>query len=543
MLKILFNAKIHSLDPQVQAREPDAVAIRAGRILALGHGKDLNGEFDGLERLNGEPVERLDLQRRTLIPGLTDAHIHLEYYALGLQKVDCETPTRAECLQRVSERASSTAPGEWVLGHGWNQNEWPEGFGTAADLDRAAAGRPVYLTAKSLHASWASSAALRLAGIGPGTPDPEGGRIGRDGQGRPTGILFESAMALVERVIPEPEEQAVEAALRQAQAALWRMGVTGAHDFDRRRCFMALQRLHDSGELKLRVLKNIPLEDLPHAAALGLRTGFGDEWLRIGGVKAFADGALGPRTAAMLQPYEGSDSDLGMLLLDAEELYEQGRLAVENGLSLAVHAIGDRANHEVLNAYAQLRRYELTLTGAARLRHRIEHVQLIHPDDAGRLSELGVIASMQPVHALSDMFTADRHWGKRAALSYAWRTQLARGAALAFGSDAPVESPNPFLGLHAAVARRRLDGAPGPQGWYPQEKLALEKALHGYTTGPAYAAGWEESLGRLAPGYLADLLVLEHDPFQCAPEELAALQPAATMVGGEWVYAASGLSG
>jgi len=540
MLHILYNAKIHSLDPQVQAQAPNAIAIRTGRILALGRGRDVDGEFAGLERLNGEPIRRLDLEGRAILPGLTDAHIHLEFYALGLQKVDCETATRAECLARVAERARSAPPGDWVLGHGWNQNEWPEGFGTAADLDQAAPGRPVYLTAKSLHAGWASSAALRLAGIGPGTPDPEGGRIGRDEQGRPTGILFESAMGLVERVIPEPAAEAVETALREAQAALWRMGVTGAHDFDRRRCFIALQRLHACGELKLRVLKSIPLEDLPHAAGLGLRSGFGDDWLRIGGVKAFADGALGPRTAAMLQPYEGTENDLGMLMLDAEELYEQGRLAVENGLSLAVHAIGDRANHEVLNAYAQLRRFELTLTGAARLRHRIEHVQLIHPDDAGRLAELGVIASMQPIHAISDMLTADRHWGKRAALSYAWRTQLTHGAALAFGSDAPVESPNPFLGLHAAVTRRRLDGTPGPQGWYPQEKLSLEEALHGYTTGPAFAAGMEDRLGRLAPGFLADLLVLERDPFQRAPEELAALQPVATMVGGDWVYAAPG---
>jgi hypothetical protein len=232
-------------------------------------------------------------------------------------------------------------------------------------------------------------------------------------------------------------------------------------------------------------------------------------------------------------------------------------LAVENGLSLAVHAIGDLANHEVLNAYTQLRNYEGKLAegnfsegnfasgnfastteprrGRQPLRHRIEHVQLIHPDDAHRLAKLGVIASMQPLHAPSDMLMADRFWGDRAALSYAGRTQLAQGASLAFGSDAPVESPNPFWGLHAAVTRRRFDGAPGPDGWYPAQRLTLQEALQAYTTGAAYAAGMEDRLGCLAPGYLADLLVLDEDPFTCEPERLHELRPAATMVGGEWV--------
>jgi predicted amidohydrolase YtcJ len=442
----------------------------------------------------------------------------------------------------VAERARSTPPDAWILGHGWNQNNWPEGFGTAADLDAAAPQHPVYLTAKSLHAAWANSVALDLAGLGPATPDPPAGRLGRDAHGRPDGILLENAMQLVAGVIPEPSAEQVTRAIREAQPVLWRMGLTGAHDFDRRRCFVALQSLHARGELRLRVTKSIPLEDLPHAAALGLRSGFGDDFLRIGQVKAFADGALGPQTAAMLQPYEGDSGNRGMLMLDAEELFEHGRLAVESGLGLAVHAIGDRANHEVLNAFAQLREYEhkhlsgAQSPGTGRLRHRIEHVQVLHPDDAARLEELQVIASMQPVHATSDMLMADRHWGERAALAYAWRTQLDHGAALAFGSDAPVESPNPFWGLHAAVTRRRPDGSPGPQGWYPEQRLAVEEALQAYTSGAAYAAGLEDRLGRLAPGCLADLLVLEADPFACDPDQLLELRPQATMVGGEWVY-------
>jgi hypothetical protein len=260
--------------------------------------------------------------------------------------------------------------------------------------------------------------------------------------------------------------------------------------------------------------------------------------LRIGGIKAFADGALGPRTAAMIQPYTGEQNNSGILLLDAEELYEVGLQAVENGLSLAVHAIGDRANHEVLNAIKELRKQE-TKFGTwhtSQLRHRVEHVQVIHPDDAGRYAALGVIASMQPVHIVSDMFTADRYWGKRAAYSYGWRTQLDHGTTLAFGSDAPVESPNPFWGLHAAVTRHQPDGKPGEDGWYPEQKITLHEALKAYTTGAAYATYMENQLGMLAPGFLADLLLLDRDPFTCSPEELRGIKPLATMVGGEWVF-------
>jgi predicted amidohydrolase YtcJ len=295
--------------------------------------------------------------------------------------------------------------------------------------------------------------------------------------------------------------------------------------------------------LRLRVLKSIPLEDLSHAIALGLRSGFGDDWLRVGGVKAFMDGALGLHTAAMFEPYLDEPDNRGMLFMGADELFEHGCRAVEAGLSLAVHAIGDRANHETLNAFARLRDHEseLAARGAfdsgVRLRHRIEHVQVLHPNDVSRLAALGVVASMQPIHAISDMLMADRYWGQaRSELSYAWRAQLEHGANLAFGSDAPVESPNPFWGLRAAMTRRRLDGTPGDGGWHPEQRLNVEQALRAYTSGAAYAAGLEGRLGKLAPGYLADLLVLDEDPFSCAPDLVYEMRPLATMVGGEWVF-------
>jgi predicted amidohydrolase YtcJ len=528
-MEILYNGKIYTLNPQKPT--VSALAIREGRIIALGSDQAIRTEFEG-------QGTHLDLHGQAVIPGLIDAHIHLEHYALGLQKVDCETMTRQECLRRVTERVPTTPTGDWILGHGWNQNSWADGFGTAQELDAVAPDHPVYLTAKSLHAAWANTAAMHLAGLTDQTPDPSGGKLGRDSQGKLNGIFFESAMQLIERALPEITVEKVTQALRFVQPALWQMGLTGVHDYDQRRCFSALQVLQTAGELRLRVIKGIPLDDLPHAVAVGLRTGFGNDFLRVGSIKAFADGALGPQTAAMLQPYEGNPDNQGMLLMDSEELSEHGHLAVANGFSLAVHAIGDRAIHEVLDAFANLRVYEAAKFSGSRppLRHRIEHVQVIHPSDAHRLAELGVIASMQPIHAPSDMLMADQHWGKRAALAYAWRTQKIHGAVLAFGSDAPVESPHPFWGIHAAVTRRRLDGSPGAEGWYPEQRLTVLEALQGFTTGAAYAAGMEDRLGQLASGFYADLVLLSVDPFTCPPEQIPEIKPLATMVNGEWVY-------
>ena len=525
MMKILHNARIHTLDPHQPLAS--TLAIERGRIVAVG--ESLQDEF---------PNAKLqDMRGRVILPGLTDAHIHLQHYALSLNKVDCETATRDECLRRVAERARHTPPGEWVLGHGWNQNLWDAGFGSAADLDAAAPQNPVFLTAKSLHAAWANTAALKLANITSDTPNPANGEIQRAIHGQPTGILLETALELVYNIIPQPNTETIAKAIHKAQSHLWQMGLTGVHDFDRRDCFAALQTLHARNDLHLRVVKSIPVEDLPHAAALGLQTNFGDDMLRIGSVKVFMDGALGPRTAAMFEPYLKQKKNKGILNMDGEELFEIGRQATDAGLSMAVHAIGDRANHETLNAYARLREYERE-KGLPPLKNRIEHVQLLHPDDINRLAELDVIASMQPIHATSDMDMADRLWGKRAAFAYAWQTQLDAGARLVLGSDAPVESPNPFFGLHAATTRQRADGSPAPDGWFPAQRISLRDALSGFTSGPAHAAGMEDRLGQLKPGYLADLIVLEEDPFTSPPSDLHQMQPLATMVNGKWVWQA-----
>lgn len=524
-MRILYNARVRTLNPA----QPfvSALAVDAGRIAAAGEDQEL---------LEAYPwAEREDLAGRTVWPGLTDAHLHMQFYGQALQQVDCETETRAECVWRVGERAKRTPPGQWLRGHGWNQNNWPEGFGTAADLDAAAPDVPVYLTAKSYHAGWVNSAALRAMGVNANTPDPAGGKIVRDAAGQPTGLLLENAMQLAVNAIPAPTPAQLVAALEHAQQTLLQMGITAVHDFDGSDCFAALQILQAQDRLRLRVLKGIRLEMLQHAAEVGLRSGFGNDFLRVGAIKLFADGALGPHTAAMLQPYEDEPNNNGMLLLDHEEILEHGQLAARHGLSLAIHAIGDRANHEVLLAYEQLRAFEQE-QGLPRLRHRIEHVQVLHPQDYGRLAALDVIASVQPIHATSDMHMVDRSWGARGAGAYAFRTLIDHGTRVCFGSDAPVESPNPFLGLHAAVTRRRSDGSPAEEGWYPGQRLHLEEALRGFTSGAAYAAGLEHQAGTLAPGYHADLIVLPCDPFASAPQELYQVKPQATMVGGSWAW-------
>lgn len=529
-MQVLYNAKIYTNDPQRQYQRASTLVINNDRVIELGDEANILAEYGSKARLR-------DMQGKTIWPGLIDAHLHLENYSLGRQRIDCETPSLNECLARVSTAAARLEAGSWVLGHGWNQNVWPEGFGTAAMLDIASPHNPVYLTSKSIHSAWANSQALALAGITSETEDPVDGTIQRDHTGKATGILFETAMEWIEKVIPPPSLAQVHTAINQAQSPLWQVGLTGVHDYDQARCFSALQLLNQAGSLRLRVVKGIPLPDLPHAIAIGLRSGFGNLMLRVGSIKLFADGALGPRTAAMLAPYEDEGSNSGVLMLDSERILEYGQEATSHGLSLAIHAIGDRANHEVINAFESLRDFE-THNNLPHLRHRIEHVQVLHPADYNRLAQLGIVASMQPLHATSDMLIADRYWGRRARHSYAWRSLLDNDTILAFGSDAPVEVPNPFLGLHAAVTRCRVDGSPAPQGWYPEQRLALAEALNAYTVGAAYAAGMEGQQGKLAPGYLADLIVLDVDPFIIPPEQLATVKPLATMVGGEWVWEA-----
>jgi predicted amidohydrolase YtcJ len=520
---VLYNAHIHTQDASRPTAQ--AVAIRDNKIIAV-------GDNSLVQRLSNN-ARMIDLHGRCVIPGLIDAHLHAEWIALGLKNIDAETPTLDELLRRVEERAATTPKNQWIRGHGWNQNVWGGAFPTKADLDRVAPEHPVYLTAKSGHAGWANSLALRIAGVSAFTPNPANGEIVRDERGEPTGILLEGAIDLIEKVLPDISAQEVADALRDMLPLMHHVGLTGVHDFDGARALQAWQILKENGELNLRVSKTIPVHLLDHAIALGLRSGFGDDWLRINSVKAFADGALGPQTALLIDPYEGSTANRGIAVTGKEEMIENVRKAGAAGLSSTIHAIGDKANHDVLDVFAAARQAEATL----RLRHRIEHVQLLHPDDFARLAQLNVIASMQPIHATSDMLIADKYWGlRRSSGAYSWRTQLDAGATLAFGSDAPVESFNPFLGIHAAVTRRRTDGSPQPDGWYPDQRLSVDEAVRGFTLGAAYASYDEQRKGSLTPGKLADLLVLDRDIFTIEPMAIAETQVLATLIDGQFVW-------
>lgn len=527
--RILYNGNIVT---QAKAKpRVSALAISDGRIIA-------SGTDDELLSLAAAGTAKDNLGGRTVIPGMTDAHIHWLWTARAMQYVDVfEVPTKEIALKRVADRVSASNPSEWVVGHGWSQSIWPdEAFPTATDLDVISSENPVCLKAKSGHAIWVNSEALRICGITEGTVDPGGG-IQCDESGQPTGIFFETASELVTQHIPDFSIDQITDQMKAAQELALASGLTGCHDFDGPTCLKALQILRESDDLSLRFVKNINVEWIDHAYELGLRWGFGDDWLRIGGVKIFSDGALGPLTALMIDPYEGHPENTGMVVSGSEEMHAMVSKASRAGLPATIHAIGDKAVRDVLDVYAEVRKEELARGETPdQRRHRIEHVQIVHPDDVHRLAELKIVASMQPIHATSDYEMANRYWGERCKWAYDARRQIDHGAVVAFGSDSPVDPFEPLGGIYAAVTRRRPDGAPGEEGWYPEARLTIEEALHGFTTGPAYAAGMEGSLGRLAPGFWADLVVLDRDLLTVPHDEILDINVVGTMVGGQWRF-------
>ena len=505
-----------------------AIAVDNGSIVAV-------GSDDDVKNLSGDIV---DLGGRCVIPGLVDAHVHFHNYAVSLQQIDLNTTQSvSEALARVQAVADeSSDANQWIEGRGWQQEKWPDRqFPTAQQLDRATGNRPALLKHHSGHASWVNTRAMQLAGIDQATSDPDGGQIQRDESGKPTGILFETATALVESIIPEKTEQQLVNAMHKAQQACWEYGLVGLHDFDGRDCFQALQTMHRAGELGLRFVKNIPVALLEEAIGVGLRSGFGNEWLRMGGIKIFADGALGPRTALMIKPYENEPHNRGMAVVEKEEMMRMAQRAYSNQLAITVHAIGDQAVHDVLDVYESLLPLAETHAVPA-VPNRIEHVQIIHPEDHHRLAQLGVVASMQPIHATSDYVTAERNWGERAKDSYAWRTMLKSGATVVFGSDSPIESIDPIVGIHAAVTRQRANGMPGVDGWYPEQRVSVAEAVRGFTLAAAETSRQTATQGSIAVGKVADLTILDRDIFESEPSTLLETKIAGTMVGGEFKY-------
>lgn len=528
---ILLDGRLTTQDPNFP--HATALALRDGRILAVGND-------DEIRALARPHTRQIDLGDRRVLPGLTDSHFHFYEWALarrGLSLTD--TTSLAEVREHVRRASQEAAPGQWIVGLGWNQNGWPDPrLPNRADLDDLAPNNPIILWRTDLHLACVNSRALQAAGITADTPDPDMGVIDRDESGQPTGILRELAINQVRRVIPSPTADETDQAMRLAMADVHRLGLTGVHDMrimggeDGSPAFRAWQRLRSEGELDLRVWMMLPGERLSEAIALGLRTGFGDDYLRVGGIKLFADGATGPRTAWMLEPFV--DAGSGMPLTPMKEIADIVSRAHQAGISTAIHAIGDRAVRELLDVYAEV----LSHTGGdvrPLAPHHIEHVQHSHPADLRRLAPLGLVASVQPIHAADDMAMMDQACGERARWAYAFRDLLNAGTVLALGSDCPVASPNPFWGIHAAVTRQRRDGTP-PGGWYPAQRLTVAEAVWGYTMGPAHASGQAARQGGLTPGKLADLIVLDRDIFAIPPEEIPDTQVELTVFDSRVVY-------
>ena len=458
------------------------VAAFDGRIIAVGaRARPAAGRRAEVVRLHG--VAR---------PGLIDSHIHLEGLADRKLTVDLSGATDLrDASARIRQRARELPKGAWVMGSGWYNDAWPEpAFPTRQQLDAAVAGRPAYMLRKDGHSAWVSSEALRAAGISSSSEDPPGGRIVRDDHGEPSGILLETAMQIVSSVLPRPADPDLDAAMVAVLGDLARFGLTSVHSMDSADTLASLQRLRASGALPVRVSYNLPLADLPHAERMGIRSGWGDPWLRVWGVKAFLDGSLGSRTAEML---DGS----GVARLTQDALADLVQRCARAELNVCLHAIGDAAVRRALDALAPHR------NAWPMWRPRIEHAQCVHPKDMVRMARIGVIASMQPIHAVADRELADAMWPGVTKQAYAWRALEEAGVRLAFGSDSPVETADPLAGIEAATAWRRR------ARWHPELALTRASALRAYTAGAAYAAGMESELGALRPRKLCDMTVVD----------------------------------
>jgi predicted amidohydrolase YtcJ len=521
------NARIHtgvSEKPLVEA-----VAVDGETMVAVGSDAEVRAQV-------GSAVEVVDLDGAAVIPGFHDGHIHTANYARDLGSVDLrDARSLSEALAKITDHAAGLDPGAWVFGGRWNSNAWDRPVQPDRHaLDSVCPDRPVALPSIDGHTVWANSLALRMIGLDRTSPDPVGGQIVRDEHGEPTGILRESASYPLRDLMNSPASGDLRCLLRSAQERLLSVGLTSVHDLDGEDCRAAYLQMHEAGELSLRVHKAIPVTYLDGAIDEGRRTGQGDDWLRTGPVKVFSDGALGSHTCHMNEHFVGDEGNFGIAVTPADDIVAIVRKANAAGIAVATHAIGDRGNQLVLDAYETV-----DPDGTSPLRNRIEHAQHLRPNDVVRLARLGVVASMQPTHCTSDIDLVSTLLAERDLSSYAWRSMLNAGAPLAFGSDAPVEDPNPFEGVFAAITRTRADGTPAG-GWQPGQRLSVGEALTAYTLGSAFAAGEEHRKGVLAPGKLADFIVVDTDPYSESPQAVRKTTVLTTVVGGRIRWQRSG---
>ncbi len=508
---------------------PASIVIAGGRILFVGEPERARRAARG--------ARAVDLGGRFVFPGWTDAHVHLLGLGRARETADLRAASSAEdAAERMARSAAGLPMGAWVEGRGWDQNVWPgKSFPDARQLDRALPQRPAVARRVDGHALWINSPALEAAGISASTPDPEGGRVLRRPDGSPSGVLVDNAMELVTRVLPPPSAADRERWLVKGAAACAAAGLTEVHDasgYDAA-TIAILDALARGGRLPIRVYATVSPAASELAAFLsrGPRIGGGGDFLTVRAVKAYADGALGSRGAALLSDYSDEPGRRGLDVTSPDRLAEVALEARRSGWQLWIHAIGDRGNRAALDAFERAAE-ALPAAPAGASRPRIEHAQVVSPEDFPRFARWGVIASVQPTHATSDMQWAEARLGpSRLAGAYAWRRLKTAGARLAGGSDAPVESENPLLGFYAAVTRKDLSGNP-PGGWRPEEALSRREALELFTSGAAFAAFEEKTRGRIEAGYDADLTILSRDPMAVAEGEIPAIPVFLTVVGG-----------
>ncbi len=521
---VLHNARIYTANPAQPTAE--AMAVKDGRIVMVGAEEEV---------LAAHPeAGRLDAEGRAVVPGLIDAHAHLMGLGVSMMQADLVgTASKEEVIERL-EAFEETLPEEaWLTGRGWDQNDWPEkDFPTRYDLDEAFPERPVWLRRIDGHAAWANTAALRVVGLERlrEMPDPEGGAIRRDARGEPTGVFVDAAMGIVGRHVPPLTDEQLDEALRRAIGETKRFGLTSVHEAGVDRATVArYRRAIDEDRFDLRVYAMVGGRGETFDAFCN------DPLLDYGGkltvraVKFYMDGALGSRGAALLEDYSDDPGNRGLLMHTPEAFTEDVRAALACGYQVNTHAIGDRGNRVTLDGYE-------AAGVAPGERHRIEHAQVVAPEDFPRFARLGVIASMQPTHATSDMYWAEDRLGpERVRGAYAWRTFLDQGVALAFGSDFPVERVDPLLGFYAAVTRQDAEGWP-EGGWQPEQRLTREETLRAFTRDAAYAAFQEASLGSLEPGKLADFVLLSKDIMTVPAPEILETEVVATYLGGKKIY-------